>query len=137
MARKNESDPNVPSPKALAALKSLRTQIDKLDLQILKLVNERASLAGEIGKLKTDQGSEVFSPAREEEVFKNVLAASKGPLDESTIRAIYREIMSGSRALQKVLKVAYLGPEYSYSHLAAVERFGQNIEYMRVGSIAS
>jgi chorismate mutase/prephenate dehydratase len=45
--------------------------------------------------------------------------------------------MSGSRALQKVLKVAYLGPEYSYSHLAAVERFGQNIEYMRVGSIAS
>jgi len=121
----------------LAALKSLRTSIDKLDLQILKLVNERASYASEIGKIKNDQGAKSFPPAREEEVMKNVLEASKGPLDEATIRAVFREIMSGSRALQKVLKVAYLGPEYSYSHLAAVERFGQNIEYMRVGSIAS
>ena len=57
-----------------ASLRHLRTQIDKLDLQILKLVNERASLAGEIGKLKNDQGDEVFSPAREEEVLQNVLA---------------------------------------------------------------
>jgi chorismate mutase/prephenate dehydratase len=137
MARKNESDQAPPAGKSLAALKSLRAHIDKLDLQILKLANERASLASEIGKIKNDQGAEVFSPAREEEVFQNVLAASKGPLDEATIRAVFREIMSGSRALQKVLKVAYLGPEYSYSHLAAVERFGQNIEYMRVGSIAS
>src|SRR6202158_5017853 len=137
MARKNELDQAPPPGKCLAAMKSIRAGIDKLDLQILKLVNERASLASEIGKIKNDQGAEVFSPAREEEVLKHVLEASKGPLDEATIRAVFREIMSGSRALQKVLKVAYLGPEYSYSHLAAVERFGQKIEYMRVGSIAS
>jgi chorismate mutase/prephenate dehydratase len=137
MARKTESDQAAPSGKSSAALKSLRAHIDKLDLQILKLANERASLASEIGKIKNDQGAEVFSPAREEEVLLNVLEANKGPLDEATIRAVFREIMSGSRALQKVLKVAYLGPEYSYSHLAAVERFGQSIEYMRVGSIAS
>src|SRR5947209_8574802 len=137
MARKNESDQALPSTKSLAALKSLRANIDKLDLQLLKLANERASLASEIGRIKNDQGAEVFSPAREEEVFQNVLEANRGPLDEATVRAVFREIMSGSRALQKVLKVAYLGPEYSYSHLAAVERFGQNIEYMRVGSIAS
>ena len=130
MARKNEADH---APR----LKSLRTHIDKLDLQILKIVNERAGLAAEIGKIKNDHGSEVFSPAREEEVYQNVVAANKGPLDEPTIRAIFREIMSGSRALQKVLKVAYLGPEYSFSHLAALERFGQAVEYMRVGSIAS
>ncbi len=68
--------------KLTAALKSLRTHIDKLDLQILKLVNERASLAREIGKIKNDHGTEVFSPAREEEVLKNVLDANKGPLDE-------------------------------------------------------
>ena len=137
MARKNESEQASPPGKSLGALKSIRANIDKLDLQILKLVNERASLASEIGRIKNDQGAEVFNPAREEEVLKSVLDASKGPLDEATIRAVFREIMSGSRALQKVLKVAYLGPEYSYSHLAAVERFGQNIEYMRVGSIAS
>lgn len=136
MARKSEPESLSPA-KAQAALKSIRTNIDKLDLTILKLINERAALASEIGKIKTDNGSEVFSPSREEEVFQNVLEANKGPLHESTIRAVYREIMSGSRALQKIIKVAYLGPEYSYSHLAAVERFGHAVEFMRVGSIAS
>lgn len=136
MARKNESEQPIPA-KILAQMKSLRANIDKLDSQVLKLVNERAELAAEIGQIKNEYGAEVFSPGREEEVFQNILQSNKGPLDESTIRAIFREIMSGSRALQKVLKVAYLGPEYSYSHLAAVERFGQAIEYMRVGSIAS
>jgi chorismate mutase/prephenate dehydratase len=135
MARSKTDTEQGPSPKVLAQLKSLRTHIDKLDIQILKLVNERASLAGEIGKIKNDHGSEVFTPAREEEVLQNVLKANKGPLDEVTIRAVFREIISGSRALQKIIKVAYLGPEYSYSHLAAVERFGQAVEYVRVGSI--
>lgn len=134
MARKSENDqPN----RSAGALKGLRSQIDKLDLQILKTINERAELAAEIGKVKNDQAAEIFSPAREEEVIKNVMEANKGPLDEGTIRSIFREIMSGSRALQKVIKVAYLGPEYSFSHLAAVERFGNAVEYMRVGSIAS
>jgi chorismate mutase / prephenate dehydratase len=136
MARKNESD-HAPSAKTLAHLKQLRTQIDKLDLQILKQVSERAALAADIGRIKNDHGSEVFTPVREEEVLKNVLDANKGPLDESTVRAIFREIISGSRALQKVLKVAYLGPVYSYSHLAVVERFGNAVETIAVGSIAA
>src|SRR5262249_33637656 len=126
MARKTETD-HATSAKTLAHLRHLRAQIDKLDLQILKLVNERASVAADIGRIKNDQGAEVFSPAREEEVLKNVIEANKGPLDEGTIRALFREIISGSRALQKILRVAYLGPEYSYSHLAAVERFGNAI----------
>src|SRR5207244_11647090 len=86
---------------------------------------------------KNEVRPEAFSPVREEEVLQNLIEANKGPLDEVTIRAIYREIISGSRALQKVIKVAYLGPEYSYSHLATVERFGHAVEYMRVGSIMS
>jgi len=137
MTRKIEGGTHVVSSRAATSLRSLRTHIDKLDLQILKLVNERASLAAEIGRIKNNHGTEVFSPAREEEVYVNVLEANKGPLDEGTIRAIFREIMSGARALQKVIKVAYLGPEYSFSHLAAVERFGQAVEFMRVGSIAA
>ena len=136
MARKNENETGL-SAKTLAHIRSLRSQIDKLDLQILKLVNERADSASEIGTLKSESSSEVFDPVREEEVLKNVIEANKGPLDEITIRAIFREIISGSRALQKIIKVAYLGPEYSYSHLAAVERFGHDVEYMRVGSIMS
>jgi chorismate mutase/prephenate dehydratase len=137
MTRKTESGSSAAATRAAASLRQLRSHIDKLDLQILKLINERASIAAEIGKIKNDHGAEVFSPAREEEVLLSVLKANKGPLDESTIRAIFREIMSGSRALQRVLKVAYLGPEYSFSHLAAVERFGQAVEFMRVGSIAA
>jgi chorismate mutase/prephenate dehydratase len=138
MTRKSESGGTAATAnRATASLRNLRVQIDKLDLQILKLVNERAAVAAEIGKVKNDHGSDVFSPAREEEVLQNVLQSNKGPLDTSTVRAIFREIMSGSRALQKVLKVAYLGPEDSFSHLAAVERFGRTVEFMQVGSIAA
>src|SRR5690349_2476814 len=99
MARKAESDNPVAANRSAASLKNLRATIDKLDLQILKLVNERAGLAAEIGKVKNNHGAEIFNPAREEEVYKNVLENNKGPLDEATIRAIYREIMSGARAL--------------------------------------
>src|SRR5260370_35934765 len=76
-------------------------------------------------------------PSREVEGLQNVLESIKVPWYPSTVRAIYREILSWSRDLQKVIKVAYLGPEYSFSHLAAVERFGQAVEFMRVGSIAA
>lgn len=118
-------------------LKSFRVQIDKLDVQILKLINERAELASKIGKVKSETNDSVFSPAREEEVLGNVLAANKGPLPEVTVRAIYREIISGSRALQRVDKVAFLGPEYSFSHLAALQRFGRGAEFMSVNNIAA
>jgi chorismate mutase/prephenate dehydratase len=135
MSRKSENGNPAASARGQANLKHLRTQIDRLDLQLLKLVNERAHLASEIGKVKAEDGGEVFSPAREEEVLQNVCQNNKGPLDDATIRAIYREIMSGARALQKVLKISCLGPEFSYSHLASVERFGQAVEFSLVGSI--
>ena len=83
MAKKIETEP---SAKTIATFKHLRTNIDKLDLQILKLINERAALASEIGKIKNDHGSEVFSPAREEEVFQNEMDANKGPLDIATVQ---------------------------------------------------
>ncbi|GIW79491.1 MAG: prephenate dehydratase [Gemmatales bacterium] len=133
MSRKHESGAN----RTAASLRQLRTQIDKLDLQILKLINERAALAAEVGKIKDEEGSEVFSPAREEEILSNMVAANKGPLSAEAVRGVFREIISGARALQRVLKVAYLGPDYSFSHLAAVERFGQSVDYIRVGSIAA
>jgi chorismate mutase / prephenate dehydratase len=134
MTRKGESADRAASAKEL---KTYRVQIDKLDLQILKLINERAGLAAKIGKVKSETNDNVFSPAREEEVITNVVAANKGPLPEVTVRAIYREIISGSRALQRIDKVAFLGPEYSFSHLAALHRFGRGAEYMGVANIAA
>jgi chorismate mutase/prephenate dehydratase len=137
MTRKPESANTMPPKKAEAALRSLRTQIDRLDVQILKMINVRASYAAEIGQLKNDHGAEVFTPDREEEVLVHVVEANKGPLPADTVRSIFREIISGSRALQKRLKIAYLGPEYSFSHLAAVERFGHTVEFVKVASIAA
>jgi chorismate mutase/prephenate dehydratase len=135
MTRKGDSADRAASSKDL---KTFRVQIDKLDLQILKAINERAGLAAKIGKVKTDNNDSVFSPAREEEVIANVLSANRGPLPEVTIRAIYREIISGSRALQRIDKVAFLGPEYSFSHIAALHRFGRGAaEYMGVNNIAA
>jgi chorismate mutase/prephenate dehydratase len=137
MTRKTDSGASSPgADRAGADLKALRVQIDKLDLQILDVLNKRATVAARIGKVKSEQGGEVYSAAREEEVMNNVLAANKGPLEETTIRAIFRELVSGSRAIQKVQRVAFLGPEYSYSHLAALERFGEAMSYLRTGSIA-
>ena len=135
MARKPD-DGSTPAA-SKADLKALRVQIDRLDLQILDLLNKRASVAARIGKVKADQGGEVFSAAREEEVLNNVLGANKGPLEEVTVKAVFRELISGSRALQKVQKIAFLGPEYSYSHLAALERFGEAMSYLRTGTISA
>lgn len=117
-------------------LEALRGQIDKLDAQILKLINERAELAVAIGKIKSEEGKEVFSPARESEVLRRVSELNKGPLDNLTVQAVFREVMSGSRALQRRIRVAYLGPPYSFSHLAALEKFGVSVEYVPVGTIA-
>ena len=138
MTRKTEAGSNnLATDRTAASLKNLREQIDKLDLQILDLINKRAKLAAQIGKVKSDQGGEIFSPAREEAVLNNLVSNNKGPLPEVTIRAIYREIISGSRALQRVIKIAVLGPEYSFSHIAALHRFGEAVEYMTVNNIAA
>jgi chorismate mutase/prephenate dehydratase len=118
-------------------LAGLRAQIDQIDRELVGLLNRRAEVAARIGQLKERQGLEVWSPAREEEVLARALAASQGPLPAETLRLIFRELMSGSRALQRTLRVAYLGPEYSYSHLACVAKFGNAVEGVPVGSITA
>lgn len=138
MARKTDTDSPASSEDRTAEhLKGLRVQIDKFDLQIVELLNKRASVAAQIGKVKSEMGGEVFSAAREEEVLSNVLTNSKGPLNTISVRAIFRELISGCRAIQRVQRVAFLGPEYSYSHLASLDRFGEGVEYVRVGTIGA
>jgi chorismate mutase/prephenate dehydratase len=118
-------------------LAGLRTEIDRIDRDLVALLNRRAEIATQIGQVKEKQGLEVWSPAREEEVVAKVLATSKGPLPAETLRLIFRELMSGSRAMQRTLRVGCLGPKYSYSHLAAVAKFGNAVEHVPLGSIAA
>ena len=120
------------------SLATLRRRIDRLDREILKLINERATLAHGIGKIKdAARDGPCTRRAREEEVLARAVDLSAGPLSEQCIRAIFREIISGSRAIEKMLRVAFLGPLYSYSHLAAIHRFGQTVEFLPVGTIGS
>ena len=132
--KKKSTEPTATRKPTLA---SLRKRIDRLDKQIVELINERAALAQGIGQIKDAAGRKVYAPAREEEVLAQAVALSKGPLAEQCIRSVFREIISGSRAIEKVLRVAFLGPFYSYSHLAAIHRFGQTVEFLPVGTIGS
>ena len=124
-------------PEPPPTLSSLRGQIDKVDQELVGLLNRRAEIALRIGQIKQAEGLDIWSSAREDEVIARVLAASAGPLPTDTLRLIFRELMSGSRSLQKTLRVACLGPKYSYSHLASVAKFGAAIEHVPVGSIAA
>jgi len=116
-------------------LAGFRTEIDRIDKELVTLLNRRAEFAAKIGQLKDQQGLDIWSPAREEEVLAKATAASQGPLPVDTLRLIFRELMSGSRSLQRALRVACLGPKYSYSYLASVAKFGNAIEHVPVGSI--
>jgi chorismate mutase/prephenate dehydratase len=123
--------------KRAPTLASLRGEIDRLDRELVTLLNRRAHIAGQIGQLKQDHGLEIWSAAREDEVVTQALASSQGPLPPETLRIIFRELMSGSRAVQRRIMVAYLGPKYSYSHLASIAKFGEAVEHVPVGSIGA
>ena len=123
--------------KRVPTLASLRGEIDRIDKELVVLLNRRAEIALQIGQVKQQQGLEIWSSAREDEVIAKALATSHGPLPPETLRLIFRELMSGSRSLQRTLRVACLGPKYSYSHLAAVAKFGEAVEHVPVGSIAA
>jgi chorismate mutase-like protein len=114
---------------ASAALAKLRKQIDRLDHRIVALLNERAGAVVEIGSLKRGSGTPIYAPHREAEVLARALGANQGPLPDRTIEGIYREMMSGSFALEQPLRIGYLGPPGSQSHVAAVKQFGSSVEY--------
>jgi chorismate mutase / prephenate dehydratase len=117
-------------------LDPIRKKIDVIDREVIRLLNERLALAGEIGRVKREQGAEVYVPQREEEVFQRLAEANNGPLTEKALRGIYREVMSASIALEKKTVIAYLGPEATYTHQAAIEKFGTSLEYRAIGTIA-
>ncbi|MBN1269607.1 MAG: prephenate dehydratase [Kiritimatiellae bacterium] len=111
------------------SLDDLREKIDRIDGEIVRLLNERTQAAVEIGQAKDAAGGETYAPAREKEVLERVLQGNKGPLTESAVREIYREIMSAALALERKVNVAYLGPEATFTHLAARAKFGGSVAY--------
>ncbi|HOX01075.1 MAG TPA: prephenate dehydratase [Candidatus Paceibacterota bacterium] len=114
----------------------LRKAIDRLDSRIVELLNERTRHVLRIREAKLATGGEVYAPHRELSVFERVTRLNRGPITEEGLRAIYREIMSSALALQKSMTIAYLGPEATFTHQAAVQRFGSSLRYSAQKSIA-
>ncbi|MHC4571819.1 MAG: prephenate dehydratase [Planctomycetota bacterium] len=119
------------------SLKELRKQINELDTRLVQLLNERAQVVIEIGKLKNKTGKPIYSPDREKEVFARIAEANQGPLPDKCLVAIWRELMSGSFALERPLRIGYLGPGGSFSHTASMLKFGQSVEYEPLADIIS
>ena len=120
-----------------ASIEALRTRMDAISRQILKLVSERAEHAAEIGRLKHSEGAVVYQPVREREVIERIVAENPGPLSAEQVTAIFTEIISACRALEHVPRVAFLGPEHTYSHEAARGRFGSSVQFAPQPTIAA
>ena len=145
-ARAGEANPASPTPKSptspasptdLAGLDRLRAQIDAINVKLVRLLNQRAKVAQAIGHLKQAGGAAIYQPARERAVLDKVSALNQGPLTGEHLRRIFVEIISACTALEHPLRVAYLGPEYTYSHEAARMRFGASAEFGAEPSIAA
>lgn len=106
-----------------------RKAIDKFDTQIVKLLNERTKRVLAIGEIKRKAGEEIYAPHRERAVLQRICRKNHGPITNESLRAVYREIMSSALSLEKSLTVAYLGPEATFTHQAAIRRFGASLRY--------
>lgn len=121
--------PDTPDAADLPDLDALRIHIDDVDRRLVELLSERARIVVDIGQRKRGDGTPIYAPHRERQVIERALAANPGPLSARTIEAIYRELMSGSFSLELPLRVAYLGPPGSFSHVAAARHFGSSVEH--------
>jgi chorismate mutase/prephenate dehydratase len=106
-----------------------RKAIDRLDTQIVRLLNERTKHVLAIGEFKRKAGQEIYAPHRERAVLNRVCSHNAGPMTHEQMQAVYREIMSAALSLEKSLCVAYLGPEATFTHQAAIRRFGASLRY--------
>ncbi|MFP4068616.1 MAG: prephenate dehydratase [Opitutales bacterium] len=109
--------------------------VDGVDRRIVDLLNERVKHASEIGRIKHANGTDYYDPAREAQVMAKVTGLNEGPMADRTLRAVYREVISGSIALEKKLVIAYLGPEATYTHEAALRNFGVSLDYRAMKTI--
>lgn len=120
------------APNAVATDSKL---VDALDQEIVDLLNQRVTHAGEIGRIKHANGADYYDPTREAIVMAKIASLNEGPSTDATLRAVYREVISSSISLEKKLLIAYLGPEATYTHQAAIHNFGVSLDYRAMKTI--
>jgi len=117
------------------AIKALRKKVDSIDSEILELLNKRAEVILKIGEAKAKKGDSIYAPAREKDVYKRIVSKNKGPVPMASVKAIFREIMSSALQLERPITIAYLGPEFTFTHLASLKKFGSSVNYTSCGNI--
>jgi chorismate mutase / prephenate dehydratase len=108
---------------------------DELDWNIVQLLSQRVQHASEIGRIKHANGADYYDPTREAQVMAKIGSLNPGPITNSTLQFVYREVISGSIALEKKLIIGYLGPEATYTHQAAIRNFGVSLDYRAIKTI--
>jgi len=116
-------------------IQSLRQRIEAVDDEILKLLNHRAQIVQEVGKVKSEIKMEYYSPGREEEILRRLGAQSSGPFPRWAIPSVFREIISACRALEAELTVAFFGPPATFSHMACIQHFGSSVRMLPENTI--
>lgn len=116
------------SPKI--SIDKLRERIDGIDTDILQLLNKRASFAVEIGQVKAHASKAVYVPEREQQVYNRLSDANSGPLADAAVKNVFREVMSACRSLESPLRVAFLGPTATFTHVASMQHFGSSAEFI-------
>lgn len=114
---------------------SVQKELQRLDRDLLRLLSDRARATQKLAKLRQNGGGPLYDLTEEQVALADLVTQNKGPLDERAIRSVFREVLGAVRTLVKPVRVAYLGPKYSYSHLAAIDRFGEGPDLTPVATI--
>lgn len=116
-------------------MKALRRTVDAIDSEILSLLNKRADVILKIGKIKARKKESIYVPAREKDVYRKLILKNKGPIPNESVKAIFREVMSSALRLERPISIAYLGPEFTFTHIASMKKFGSSVNYTSCGTI--
>ena len=119
----------------MSELDNLRKKIDKLDDEMVELLNRRSRIVLDVGNIKRSQKVKFYKPDRERQILERLASHNKGPFPNDALKAIYREILSASVSLEEPLKVTCLGPLATFTHLAALRHFGSSASFVPVDSI--
>jgi len=119
----------------MRSLDEIRQDIDTVDAELIRLLNHRAGLAQEVGRVKSKDDAPFFTPERERQIYEKLTQENPGPLQSKQLIAVFREIISAARAAEKPLEVAYWGPPGTFTNVAALQTFGQSTQMLAQDSI--